>query len=373
MFKGLNQPKSPGVKVLLSLACLTIIIGGLRAAAEFLVPITLGVFLAMLSLPLTTWLKQHRVPGALAVLFTVMIDVLIVGGIIYISSLSMPRFMEAVPGYVSQLQIKLGDVAAWMETETKLEGAVEAFDNLFDWQAMVELVKQTEVIQRVTSLFSKTFFVLVIMIFLLTESGRFPEKVKEIFEANGPDFDRFRSASRDIQKYLGIKTLISVVTGTLAGVLTWAFGLEFFLLWGMVAFIFNYIPVIGSILAAIPAVFVALVQHDSILTSVGVMIGYLLINMVLGNFVEPLLLGRRFGLSTVVVILSVLFWGWVWGPIGMFLSVPLTMVVKVMLDNSDDFKWLSVAMGKGLTPPHESIAESEARALEGAENEFTGV
>jgi len=117
-------------------------------------------------------------------------------------------------------------------------------------------------------------------------------------------------------------------------------------LWGLVAFTFNYIPAIGSILAAIPAVILALILHG-VWPALGVLLCYLAINIALGNFLEPMVLGNRFGISTVVVILSVLFWGYVWGPVGMFLAVPLTMMVKVMLDNSNDLRWLSVMMGKG--------------------------
>ena len=345
MIDRATEVSSPGLKVLISLACFVIVVAGLRLAGELLVPIVLGVFLALLSLPMMQWLKSHRVPGGVAVLFTVAIDILIVGGIIYISSGFIPEFREEVPEYVSKLQTKGESMAQCVEDNGYLEGAVQAFDNAFDWYGIIELVKQTEVIQRVTSLFSKSFFVLIVMIFILVESGRLTGKVSHIMKANGPNFNRFQNASTDIQKYLVIKTLISLVTGTLAGSLCWAVDVKFFLLWGLVAFVFNYIPVIGSILAAFPAVFVALVQFESPLTAAGIMIGYLLINIVLGNFVEPLLLGRRFGLSTVMVILSVLFWGYVWGAPGMFLAVPLTMVVKVMLDNSEDFQWLSVAMG----------------------------
>ena len=118
-------------------------------------------------------------------------------------------------------------------------------------------------------------------------------------------------------------------------------------LWGMVAFVLNYIPAIGSIIAAIPPVLIALVQVGmGPWHSLGVAIGYLIINVIFGNVIEPMLLGKRFGVSTLVVILSVIFWRWVWGPVGMFLAVPLTMIVMVMLENSKDFRWVAVAMGK---------------------------
>ena len=164
----------------------------------------------------------------------------------------------------------------------------------------------------------------------------------------------------EIQKYLGIKTAVSMVTGILAWLVCTIFGVDFPILWGMVAFGFNYIPAIGSLLAAIPPIVLALILHDTIWPAAGVLFGYLAINVTLGNFLEPMVLGNRFGISTVVVILSVLFWGYVWGPVGMFLAVPLTMMVKVMLDNSNDFQWLSVLMGKG--PRKRGVIDQMVRA-----------
>ena len=123
----------------------------------------------------------------------------------------------------------------------------------------------------------------------------------------------------------------------------------------MVAFVLNFIPAIGSIIAAIPPILMAIVQYYSgdslewVWRSVGVLGGYVAINLALGNFIEPMLLGQRFGISTLVVLISVLFWGFVWGPVGMFLAVPLTMLVKVVLNQSVEFRWLAVALGKGVS------------------------
>ncbi|MEM7146630.1 MAG: AI-2E family transporter [Verrucomicrobiota bacterium] len=352
--------------MLIAVACVVVIIAGLKVAGELLVPIVLGLFLAFVSLPLTRALQRYKCPGVLAVALTVVIDMLIVGAIIFITINLIPDFQKQVPQYVGRLQAKGLEWMASLEENANLEGAVEAYRNLFDMSGIIELVKQTEAIQRVTSLISKSFIVMILMIFILTEAGAFKGKIQEIVASDGPNLGRFQQSTQEIQKYLGIKTLICLATGTLAGLLTWSFGLDFFILWGLVAFMFNYIPVIGSILAAVPAVFVALVQPEGggPLLALGVAIGYLLINLILGNFIEPLLLGRRFGLSTIFVLLSVLFWGWLWGPVGMFLSVPLTMMVKVMLDNTEDFHWISVAMGKTRPGSMESLAEREGRALE---------
>ena len=117
------------------------------------------------------------------------------------------------------------------------------------------------------------------------------------------------------------------------------------MLWAILAFVFNFIPAVGSTAACIPAVIEALVM-EGVGSALTLGVGYGAINFFLDNFVQPALLGRRFGISPLVIILSVIFWGWMWGPVGMFLAVPLTMVAKVLLDNSEEFRWLSVAMSK---------------------------
>jgi AI-2 transport protein TqsA len=165
------------------------------------------------------------------------------------------------------------------------------------------------------------------------------------------DLSRFARITLEVQRFLGIKTLTSLATGTLIGVWTWAMGLDFPLLWGLIAFLFNYIPSIGSIIAAVPAIAVALLQFG-VSRAILVALGFLAVNITIGNLIEPNVMGRRLGLSPLVVVLSLLFWGWVLGPVGMFLSVPLTVIVKIMLENTDDFRWLAVLLDspRGMRP-----------------------
>jgi AI-2 transport protein TqsA len=171
----------------------------------------------------------------------------------------------------------------------------------------------------------------------------FGRRLEAISQARGPNIERMFSATRDIQRFLAIKTAVSLVTGFLAGLLCWAAGLDFYVLWGILAFAFNYIPVVGSLVAGVPPMILALLVAG-LPNALLVAGGYLLINNFLGNFIEPMLVGRRFGISTLVVVISVLFWGWVWGPLGMLLAVPLTMMLKVVLDGSEDFRWVGVAI-----------------------------
>ncbi len=138
--------------------------------------------------------------------------------------------------------------------------------------------------------------------------------------------------------------MVSVATGLLIGVWVGVLGVDFAIFWGLVAFVLNFIQNLGSVIAAVPTTLLAMVQIG-VGRGLLVALGYLVVNMVIGNFIEPHLMGRRVGLSTLVVVLSLVFWGWVWGPIGMLLSVPLTMVLKILLENTEEFRWVAVLLG----------------------------
>ncbi len=190
---------------------------------------------------------------------------------------------------------------------------------------------------------SSTFVVTLILVFMLLEAAVLPIKIRSALGSPDADLQRFTKAAGEIQKYLGLKTAISAVTGLLIGTWVAILGLDFALTWGFLAFLLNFIPNIGSIIAAVPAVLLALVQlgpAEAILVAAG----FLVVNVVLGNLVEPQLMGRTLGMSTLVVFLSLVFWGWLWGPVGMFLSVPLTMILKIGMENSRDLKPIAIML-----------------------------
>lgn len=358
------------MRVLLALACVVIIVAGLKAASALFIPVFMGLFLAVLSLPILNWVNRHGVPRPVAVLLTVAIDLLIIGGIALIASGVIPDFQKKGGEYADKLRKQvysfsesmdehLQEIAGlWNGSNSQTEGPdhtaanpkiptfKELLNRYWDSNRIVAAIGEVDVVSRFTSLTSKSFFVMVIMIFILSESGRYGKKVRDVIRVRGPDLRRFQSSSRDIQKYLAIKTAASALTGVLAGLACRVFDVDFPVLWGLVAFLFNYVPAIGSIVAAVPPMILSLIDNG-FWPAMGVLFCYLIINVSIGNFLEPMLLGDRFGISTTVVILSVMLWGYIWGPVGMFLAVPLTMVIKVMLDNSPELRWISVLIGGG--------------------------
>jgi AI-2 transport protein TqsA len=226
-----------------------------------------------------------------------------------------------------------------------LKSVVEQLLTMDSFMSVVNWVNQVNIVPWVIALVTKAFFALIIMVFVLIEAEKFADKVGPMIDARGPNFRRFKTIGRELQYYLAIKTLASLATGILMGLSCWIMGVEFAFAWGLIAFILNFIPTVGALFSAIPPIIVALLQIGFWQGTVLALL-FFAIHIMVGNFIEPMVMGRGFGISTVVVILSVLFWGWLWGLVGMFLAVPLTMFIKMMLDESDDFRWIAVAMSK---------------------------
>ena len=268
-----------------------IVVAGMKAAANVLLPVVVAVFLTMIGLPLLQLLRRCGVPRSLAVLLTIVAQILI------------------------------------------LVGAALILGGSF---------------RGVTAVLSNRVLVLLTAVFMMLEAAGFPDKLERAFGGRGTSerIDRMRT---EINRYLGAKTVISLATAVLITSGLALLRVDFPLLWGFVAFCLNYIPNLGSIIAGVPPLLLALIQHGPG-RAVAVLVLYAAVNVTLGNFVEPIFMGRRLGLSTLVVFLSLLFWGWVWGPFGMLLSVPLTMIVKIMLENSEDFRWVGALLDASPRP-----------------------
>lgn len=329
-----------GLQVLIGAAALVVIVFGLRAAASILVPFALAIFLAILSLPLLMGLQARGMPRPLAVLTTLLVNLGVLGTFVLVISSSVNEFRLALPRYTILFQERMDLVMARMR-EMGIPTLPQFQDGVLTPEALFDIMGG--IFRGLASLLTAAFVVFIIMIFILAEASAFPAKLRLVLGGRA-DLGRYRRVLSEVQQYVGIKTAVSVVTGLLVGLWVWVLGLDFPLFWGLLAFLLNYVPNIGSILAAIPAMMLGAIQLG-LGPALMVGLGYLAINMVLGNFVEPMLMGRRLGLSTLVVILSLLFWGWTWGPVGMLLSLPLTMIVKIMLENSSDLRWVALLLG----------------------------
>jgi predicted PurR-regulated permease PerM len=192
-------------------------------------------------------------------------------------------------------------------------------------------------------LLTNMFLIVLTVLFILLEVPLLPRKLQKAFpESQGPQ-SHFKTFAESVNRYIGFKALFSAATGLCIWGLLTLIGVEFAGTWGLLAFLLNFIPSIGSIIAAFPAILWALLQID-LSAALWTLMAYLLVNIVIGSLLEPRFIGQSLGLSTLVVFLSMIFWGWVLGPIGMVLSVPLTMVVKLAFASDPSTRWTAIML-----------------------------
>ena len=328
---------------LISVAAVVVIVYGMQAASVLLVPFLLAVFLALITIRPMLWLQSKRVPAFLATLAIVVALMLIIGTIGGIVGNSIADFTATLPGYQERLTTILQSTATFVVERFGDEG--DEVPNFADFVnpgfAMGFVATMLNALREVLT---NTFLILFTMVFILLEASSMAVKAEAAFGRSAESFEGPRHYINNLGRYLGIKTVVSIATGFAAWVVTLSIGLDFPLLWGMLAFLLNYVPTIGSIIAAVPAVLFALVQLG-IGEATTTAIGFFAINVFFGNLVEPRLMGYGVGISPLIVFTGLVLWGWIFGPVGMLLSVPLTMSLKMALESNEDTRWIAILIG----------------------------
>ncbi|MEM8815529.1 MAG: AI-2E family transporter [Pseudomonadota bacterium] len=331
-------------------AAVVVIIYGLQFAKTLLVPFLLAAFIALMTVRPMLWLQRHRVPAVLAALLIVLLVMLILAVLGTVVGRSIADFTAALPGYQARLDKIVADVLAFMAEHLNGDESIQDLGDLINPGRVMSFV--TVFLNAMRGVLTSVFLIFFTVIFILLEASQFKTKFVAAFGRDEAGLERPRAFLVNLGRYLGIKTLVSAATGLLAWLLTWSIGLDFPLLWGMLAFLLNYVPTIGSIIAAVPAVLLALVQLGPA-EAMGVTIGFVAINISFGNFIEPRLMGYGVGISPLIVFVGLVFWYWVFGPVGMLLSVPLTMTVKLLLESDDETRWIAILLGSERDAQHE--------------------
>jgi len=336
-----QSTKSTRIGILLTIAALVVIVAGMREAQEILLPFLIAVFLAVVSSPAVLWLTAKRVPRSLAVVLVVAAMVGVGTGIAALVGTSVNSFSRNIPTYKTRLQEETSALIAWLEG-MGVDLSLNVLLEYVDPGAAMGLA--SNVLTGLGGVFTNAFLILLTVVFILLEVSSFRGKLRVAMGDPQLVLPQFTKFTDSVKGYLAIKTVVSLVLGVLVTLWVWLMGVDFPLLWGLLAFLLNYIPNIGSIIAAVPAVLLAFIQFG-FGTAMIVTVGYLVLNLILGNVIEPRFMGEGLGLSTLVVFLSLIFWGWLWGTVGMLLSVPLTMTVKIALESKKQTTWMAVLLG----------------------------
>jgi len=327
--------------MLITLACFVIVVAGISAAKVIVIPFLLSVFIAIIIAPPMFWLQKKGLPTLVALL-TVIIGLLLIAVLIaYLIGSSVQSFSNNLPVYQHKLDQQTTYVISLLD-KYGVDTESLSIDKFLKPGVAMKFIAVS--LNSLGGMITNGFLILMTIIFILLEATSFPSKFRAALGKSDSQQLEENVFVTNIQHYMGIKTLTSLSTGIIVTIMLYIIGVDYPLLWGLIAFMLNFVPNIGSIIAAVPPVLLAIVQFGFAKAG-AVAIGYLCINILIGNIIEPRLMGRGLGLSTLVVFLSLIFWGWVLGPIGMLLSVPLTVTVKIALDSREDTKWISILLG----------------------------
>jgi len=332
-----NEKSSDPFTILYVIAALTIVIAGMRASSNILVPMLLAVFISIIcSYPLNK-LRMRGVSKNLSIIIVIICAFIIAFLLTLMLGTSIGNFSDDLPMFQSKLE----------EFLVGLSSNLERFGIEFDytlWRQYFDpgfaLGFAETVLKGLRSTLSNTFLIGLTVIFILIEIPLVDEEKMEKSIASPSNHELI---VQKIQHYFGIKTMTSLVTGIAISIWLLILGVDYPVLWGLVAFLLNFVPNIGSIIAAVPAVILALLINGTTIAALTVF-GYVVVNIIIGNVVEPRVMGQGLGLRMLVVFVSLVFWGWILGPIGMLLAVPLTMTLKIMLKSSEQTKAFSLLL-----------------------------
>lgn len=323
-------------------ASFIIIIAGVMQAISIVNPVLMALFISIICAQPISWLQKKKVPQTASVLIVLVLIVAIFIGFSELIGASLSSFSENVTVYEDNLRV-MGKTVIEFTKSYGLKISFTKISSMFDVSKVMNLT--AGLLGQLGSFMGNALTIFFLTLFLLFELDTLEIKSKVVFKESTTSKYIF-SIFQSIRHYLSIKTVTSLLTGAFVWIALEIIGLDYAIIWGLIAFLLNYIPNIGSIVAAVPAVLFALIQ----LGFGGVLwtsIVFVAVNMIVGNIIEPKMMGKGLGLSTYVVFVSLLFWGFILGTVGMFLSVPLTMAIKIMLEQHHRTKWIAILLGSG--------------------------
>jgi len=327
--------------MLINLAAFVVVVAGIMSAKSIIIPFLLAAFLAIICAPPLYWLRSRGVPTIFSVLLLVLIVIFVEMVLATLITSSMAEFSRTMPHYQERLHAMFKDMINWLDGHG-IEVTEKILMDQFDPGKLMRIAGN--MLNNLFGMLTNTFMIILTLVFILFEASGFTAKLKAVAGKPDADMEKYSQIVSGVNRYLALKTATSLATAALVSIGLGIIGVDFALMWGVLAFLLNFVPTVGSIIAAVPPVLLALVQLGiaPAATTAGL---YLAINIGIGNILEPRIMGSGVGLSPLVIFISMTFWGWVLGPVGMLLSVPLTMTLKIGLGYSEKTRHIALLLG----------------------------
>ncbi len=317
---------------------------------SIVLPFALAVFISYILNPLIDFFEDRHVPKFLSIILALFITFLLfnlVGLLIYTS---IKSFTVEFPRYEARFNMFLNHFMQFFNIPPEIFKSEMNVQGKLNWLESLQGLSLQKVILNtmgsILNFLSNTFLVLLFLLFILIGRKQITVKLHTAFEPETAlkISGIINNINRQIQKYLLAKTLISLVTGFLFFIILLLFDVQFAMIWGILAFLLNFIPNVGSIIATFLPLSVAFLQFESISTLLWLALLLIGIQFVIGNLLDPRIVGSSLNLSPLVVLFSLIFWGWLWGIIGMFLAVPIMVIIKIVFENIEGLRPIGVMM-----------------------------
>ncbi|MFC7495610.1 MULTISPECIES: AI-2E family transporter [unclassified Nocardioides] len=320
-----------GVLVLIGLAATVVVIAGMRASADILAPTFLALVLTILAHPLRRWLDAWMPSWAASLVCTVAIYALVLGLALAVV-VSVARFATLLPGYADEFQARVDDLTDWLTQAGVGEAEIEKVGSSFELGQLSGFIG--DLLSELMGLVSNLFFILALVLFMTMDGGSFPRQLERARSARPAIIDALSEFAKGTRRYLAVSTVFGLIVAVFDTIALALLGVPAPLLWGLLAFITNYIPNIGFVIGLIPPAILALLEGGPGLM-LAVIAVYCALNVVIQSVIQPKVVGDAVGLSTTLSFVSLVFWAWVVGPLGALLAIPLTLFAKALLVDVD--------------------------------------
>ena len=320
---------------------IVLIIAGMKGASNFVNMTLLAYIIVLLTAPIHQWLTKRRVPSFVS---AVLIILAIVGLFVVVGwfiGLSLSQLQKDLPEYRAQLEQTAVGIQSWLSNKG-LDISQITLPSSIPISSIAQPVISfaAKVVSGFSSGLSKVALILVIVFFALLESSGLPARMLRAFANDNEVIGKLQIMNDSLRKYIGLKAVTGLIMATADTLLLLVVGVEFAALWGLLAFLMNFIPNVGFIIALIPPVILAFLQFG-LTEALIVLVGYVIINTVVNTLMVPRIMGQGLNLSAAVIFIALIFWSWVLGGVGIFMAVPLLIMVKVLTAQFDDTRWLA--------------------------------
>lgn len=331
---------SSAARAILVGAAIVVLIAGLKSSNDIVSPLLMAIFISIVCTPSLFWLRSRGLPTAIALIVILVVIGLLGAAVFGLIANSIDQFSDSIPRYKQNLNLLYEQLRA---TILRWGYSLPA-DGLADKLNPSSLIKLLNyMLNGLSNILADGLIVFLAVLFILAEVAALPDKLRNALKSPDESMKRLQSFTSKVIHYLALKAATSALTALCVVVILWVLEIDYIFLWAILAFFLNFIPYVGSVLAGLPPVLLALIDHG-LTTALWVTTGYIAINIIVGNIVETRLMGDGLNLSSFVVFVSLIFWGWVLGPAGMFLSIPLTMLITIALESGENSKRIALLM-----------------------------